>query len=312
VIEALLEPNSTDLIWRASGPGRGTEMRRSFSGLFGRFFARAYLQLNHGYTWFNPIDGDPYLLSPAWRVKRKRGHNNYMPDWICAGRGKVAIGEAKGSNIGGISPPKGRPGPIRKAVEQITGVQVEKRLAPGPPPRWRPRTIKGWAVMSRWGTANPARAPYLYALDPNTDGDPLTDQEQRDLEERIARRHVGLIAKGLGIIDAADADAEEPIPSRQRLIASSADLPGSYIGAIFSPLGVMDMSVEQARALGASLPDRRMLHFVGLDQKVVDAFFAETELMPQEAMRRRENIIVLPDGLIVAPITELQDSDLLK
>src|SRR5690242_5946375 len=48
LLEELLEPG-TDLVWRAQGPGRGTEMRRSFSGLFGRFFARAYLQLHHDF-----------------------------------------------------------------------------------------------------------------------------------------------------------------------------------------------------------------------------------------------------------------------
>src|SRR5688572_24530623 len=45
-LENLLQPGP-DLIWRGKGPGRGTEMRRSFSGLFGRFFARAYLEIHH-------------------------------------------------------------------------------------------------------------------------------------------------------------------------------------------------------------------------------------------------------------------------
>jgi hypothetical protein len=73
LFEGLLEPGS-NLLWQANGPGRGTEMRRAFSGMFGRFFARAYLQLDQGYSWFNPIDGDDYRLSPHWRVKRKPRH----------------------------------------------------------------------------------------------------------------------------------------------------------------------------------------------------------------------------------------------
>src|ERR1700686_2045313 len=44
LFDELLVPSGTKLIWKAVGPGRGIEMRRAFTGLFGRFFARAYLQ----------------------------------------------------------------------------------------------------------------------------------------------------------------------------------------------------------------------------------------------------------------------------
>lgn len=89
-LEELLAPG-TYLTWREAGPGRGTEMRRSFSAMFGRFFARTYLQVHHDYSWFSAIDGSPFHLSPHWRVTRHAHAKTEMPDWICARPGGLAI-----------------------------------------------------------------------------------------------------------------------------------------------------------------------------------------------------------------------------
>ncbi|PJG47065.1 hypothetical protein CAF53_01570 [Sphingobium sp. LB126] len=87
-----------DFVWRGRGPGLGKEMRRAFSGMFGRFFARAYLSLFRDFSWFHPIDGDHAFLSPRWMITRYSGANRDMPDWICARPGALALGEAKGSH----------------------------------------------------------------------------------------------------------------------------------------------------------------------------------------------------------------------
>src|ERR1700704_4796586 len=84
LFDELLATGSAELIWKGRGPGRGIEMRRAFSGLFGRFFARAYLQRYHGFTWFVPIDGTPTILSNRARIVQKPGSSAEMPDWFCA------------------------------------------------------------------------------------------------------------------------------------------------------------------------------------------------------------------------------------
>jgi hypothetical protein len=56
-IRTFLVPYSDWLKWLGEGPGIGREMRRTFSALFGRFFARAYLSDCHGFVWFAPLDG---------------------------------------------------------------------------------------------------------------------------------------------------------------------------------------------------------------------------------------------------------------
>src|SRR5271167_2495567 len=56
-ISSFLAPYSDSLVWLGEGPGIGREMRRAFSAIFGRFFARAYLTDCHGFVWFYPLDG---------------------------------------------------------------------------------------------------------------------------------------------------------------------------------------------------------------------------------------------------------------
>jgi len=115
------------LVWKGEGPGRGVEMRRAFSGIFGRFFARAYLQRYHGFTWFAPISGDPTYFSRRWRATRGPGERVDLPDWLCAGPGRLAIAEAKGSHQKNNATHGGHPGPIRTAEKQIQGVRLQKK-----------------------------------------------------------------------------------------------------------------------------------------------------------------------------------------
>lgn len=169
LFEELLAPGELKLVWRGAGPGRGKEMRRAFSGLFGRFFAPAYLARYHGFTWFVPIDRDPSYVSDRLRVGTIAGSE--LPDWICGLNAGVAIAEAKGSHQAKNVTAGGVPGPIKTAERQIGGVMVEQ-LQPGLGiGTWLPRSVKGWAVMSRWGIENPARDAFQYVLDPPTHGE---------------------------------------------------------------------------------------------------------------------------------------------
>jgi hypothetical protein len=193
LFDELLVPGQVHLVWKAAGPGRGTEMRRAFSGLFGRFFARAYLQHYHGFTWFAPIDGSPTNFSNRVRVVRKRGKRAELPDWLCAGPGRLASAEAKGSHQKGNVTKGGRPGPIKTADGQIGGVVVEKSQRINGIRRWIPRSVKGWAVMSRWGVESPPRGAFQFVLDPETTCEPLSEGDRDEIVQDVARVHVGQI-----------------------------------------------------------------------------------------------------------------------
>ncbi|RWA94493.1 hypothetical protein [Mesorhizobium sp.] len=304
LLEDLLVPGQS-LIWRDNGPGRGTEMRRSFSGLFGRFFARAYLELHHGFVWFAAIDGDNFHLSESWRVSRKTGSQTEMPDWICARPGKLAIAEAKGSHQKGNATGVGIPGPIKTADGQIRGVCVQKEVKQQRGGTiWRSKKIKGWAVMSRWGLANPPRDPFLYALDPETDGKRLTSGETEELVQAVARTHVRQIASGLGILGA---DKELTAVSRRARVADDAEKQRVFAGSVITPFGLLNLDFDRARELAALLPNPNMVRFVGLDEAVLTDYHQNQPLVPRHRQRIGDLSIVGSDGLVVAPIDRLTD-----
>lgn len=303
-LEDLLEPGP-DLVWREQGPGRGTEMRRSFSGLFGRFFARAYLQLHHDFVWFAAIDGDNFMLSPSWRVRRKPHAKTEMPDWICARPGELAIGEAKGSHQMSNAKRGGTPGPIKTAEGQITGVLVQKKMRVGRMLRWQPRKVKGWAVMSRWGLAAPSRDPFLFVLDPETEGDKPTPGEMGELVQAVAHTHVQQTALGLGLL--VSLEGAVGVPPRRRVRIADDKQKRFFSGAVITPFGPLDLDLDRANELATLLPDPGLVRFVGLEEKLLSAHVRGEPLVPRQRERIGNLSLLGSDGLVVAPISQLVD-----
>jgi hypothetical protein len=278
-------------------------MRRSFSGLFGRFFARAYLEIHHEFVWFAAIDGNNFSLSPHWRVKRKRGALTEMPDWICARPGELAIGEAKGSHLKGNSIPHVKPGPIRTAEGQIGGVRVQKRVQIAGQIKWRSKKVKGWAVMSRWGLASPPRPPFLYVLDPSTEGRDPTPKEVQQLVQAVARKHVEQTAIGLGLLALGDQVGMKTQPRRVRLKYDQQKR--VFLGAVITPFGRLDIGTEQAAEMSKLLPDPGLIRFVGLDENVFDSFLQDQSLQARPRERVDALTLIGRDGLVVAPLSQI-------
>jgi hypothetical protein len=308
--------SGADLIWKEAGPGRGKEMRRAFSGLFGRFFARAYLESYHGFVWFAQIDGDNFEYSP-FRVRRKPGSKTEMPDWLCGGPGGlVGIAEAKGSHLGGKATPRKAPKPICTAEGQISGVAVEELVGPTGSQRWQLRKVKGWAVMSRWGVASPARAPYLYALDPETDGESLSPGSAEALAQTIARTHIKQLARGLGVslIDESGTSSAQDAPDARGLRTWAVRLhedekSPDFFGRFMSPFGPVDLDPQQAKSLSLMLPDPNLLRFVGLSGDVLDSYRSNSRIEARPRYLIRDTAVVGPDGLVVAPVEQILEID---
>lgn len=279
-------------------------MRRSFSGLFGRFFARAYLELHHDFVWFAAIDGDDFHLSPSWRVSRKYQSQTEMPDWICARAGELAIGEAKGSHQRSNATRGGMPGPIKTADGQIRGIRVQKRVRHSRRTTWQSKQVKGWAVMSRWGLANPPRDPFLYVLDPETEGEIPTPEEINELVQAVARTHVEQTAFGLGLLKR---DGKEAVAPRRRVRVAIDQKERIFAGAIITPFGPLDLDFDRAKELSGLLPDPGLVRFVGLEEELFTSYRQGQELVPRERQRFSDSSLVGRDGLLVAPIQELID-----
>lgn len=303
-LEDLLEPGP-NLVWREKGPGRGTEMRRSFSGMFGRFFARAFLETHLDFVWFAAIDGDNFHLSRNWRVSRRPKSQTEMPDWICARPGELAIGEAKGSHQKGNATRGGMPGPIKTADGQISGVRVQKRVRHRTRTTWQSKGVKGWAVMSRWGLANPPRSPFLYALDPETEGEKPTPEEIDELVQAVARTHIEQTALGLGLLKSTD-DRVTVTPRRLVQVADD-HVKRHFAGSIITPFGPLDLDFDQAKELSDLLPNPDLVRFVGLEESVFTDYLQGQRLAPRERQRIGDRSLVGRDGLVVAPVQQVID-----
>ncbi len=304
LFDELLSPGTAQLVWKGAGPGRGVEIRRAFSGLFGRFFARAYLERYHGFTWFSPISGSPYYVSKRLKVERQPGREFDLPDWIMAGPGVLAIGEAKGSHAKGPAPSSALPGPLRTAHEQISRVWVQKMNPAGV---WVNRQVKGWGVMSRWGVETPARSAYHCVLDPDTDGEPLIGEELEEAIQDVARSHVALLLEGLGRADLVDKRAS-PVFSPQQVSATIDGLgERTFIGGIVNNFGFLPMSIDEARAVQASLPDRLgpTVRFLGLETEVVEQYRSGSTIKAQALRIDSSGPSLSSDGMMLAPLERI-------
>ena len=310
LFDQLLVPSGTELIWKGRGPGRGIEMRRAFSGLFGRFFARAYLQRYHGFTWFVPIDGSPTILSDRARIVQKLDSSAEMPDWFCAQPGQVAVAEAKGSHRRGNATARTLPGPLKTAEGQIAGVVLEIRsFGRDGVEIWTARSVKGWAVMSRWGVEEPDRDAFQYVLDPSTDGEPLSDGDREHVVQDVARLHVAQTLEGMGYPDlavefgvAGFGDAVRP--RQTATIEIEGELPVKYLGAVVGPFGLLPMTLDEARVASAAMPPElaSQIRFVGMEIDDIRRLRDQSDLEPRPVRRMADGTSVGPDGLVFAPI----------
>ncbi|MBB3917714.1 hypothetical protein [Rhizobium fabae] len=304
LFDELLVPGTAQLVWKGSGPGRGVEIRRAFSGLFGRFFARAYLEKYHGFTWFSPISGSPYQVSARLQVVRKPRHEFDMPDWLMAGPGVLAIGEAKGSHEKGQAIPTTLPGPLRTAKKQIKGVLVQKQDRRG---RWVNRRVKGWGVMSRWGVQDPARDAYHFVLDPDTDGEPLDGDELEEVIQDVARSHVAHLLEGLGRLDLIDKSMSPTAKPQQITTQIDGEGQRSFIGGIVNNFGFLPMSIDEGRAVQASLPQqlRTSVRFLGLDAETIEQYLSGTAIKQRPLRIDSGGASTSADGMILAPLDQI-------
>ncbi len=181
----LLDPGEAALKWLPPGIARG-DHKTSESQKLGRIFARAYLYM-HRYRWFADVKELMKAPEDGWEVERpKKGA--LMPDWLVAGDGEVAVGEAKGTH-GHVH--KGSSVLDKEWRPQVANIIVKRNGIA--------RNVKGWIVATRWVTSDrPRTEPKMYAEDPEVPGQPIGDGDLGSLVTWIARAHTtrGLLRLG--------------------------------------------------------------------------------------------------------------------
>jgi len=167
---ASLVSSGPDLRWQGSGPGIGRDAKAAYSGLLGRFMARAYLTDFEGVRALVPLDvAKRRLQGSNYEITKVSGDSGLEADWVGIDATGLVIVEAKGTYDRAIKRWRNA-GPPPDVVE--TGKAQASRTAVY---RLRPRAklpARRWAVASRWATETPMpgergdRAPTLIAWDP--------------------------------------------------------------------------------------------------------------------------------------------------
>ena len=201
------------LRWRGS-LGSSSEVRRAYSGLYGRYFARALLAGELGITDFVPIE-IPRKTNcmnidggvTVWRVS-----NGDTPDWIAwdPRRPGHVLCEAKGRlTVSTQEFLTGVPACINEGKAQFARVEVRDsgngRIA-----------TRNWVAVNRWSTDDRGGEAVSLLWDPPGDGESLTPEEAHGHGEAMRRHRLRALARGLGNpesivrIRASGADGEMP------------------------------------------------------------------------------------------------------
>lgn len=315
----LLVARSRELRWRDGGFGKGREVRRGLSNLFGRFFARAFLERHMGYTWFAPVDGAASQITYNLTVERTTPLGD-MPDWFCMKPGEAALAEAKGSYAHGIV--AANPGPIVKAQEQLDRAAVYHVARA----RKEEKHVKRWAIMSRWASErHNVDDAVFYVADPDRPAREFSEEEMDDALFETSRRHLARIASSLRLSELA---SHLDRPTRHPMVFRTKPDLGSYkaaivqregmddrrfIGVVIGMHGVIGEDIDTVVSDVRSMPSylRQNFMFFGIDAGVLESALSDnTELdlpdvvskfqhMSEDEARQRGEVFYGRDGTLL-------------
>ena len=254
------------LRWRGN-LGSSSEVRRAYSGLYGRYFARALLAGELGITDFIPLEipRKTYCKKDFGGVTVWRISKGDIPDWIAwdPRRPGHVLCEAKGRLTGSTREfLTGVPACINEGKTQFARVEVgdsgNRRIA-----------TRDWVAVNRWSTDERRRQAVSLLWDPPSDGESLTPEEAHGHGEAMRRHRLRALARGLGNpefivrIRARGSDSEMPSlgtdakrdsPFEPFERPSREPHEGYYQAAIVTPLGIRPIrdgnDLQEARAIG--------------------------------------------------------------
>ena len=179
------------LRWRGDLAG-SAEMRRVYSGLYGRYFARALLASRLGITDFVSLNRDETHIPGGVTVHRVE--NGDIPDWIAwdPRANSYVLGEAKGCLTGSerrfLS---NTPSCVDAGKAQFSRVVVRDSAR-------RRIATHNWVAANLWSTDERERRPISLLWDPPDDGVVLTRDEAPHHAGAIRRHRIAAIARQLG------------------------------------------------------------------------------------------------------------------
>ena len=163
---SLLTEKSDKLIWKRGGVGENTELKRGYSAIFGRIFARYFLTEKADVKCLLPIQSKIPVSSYPFELEIKNKNPN-LPDWIGCTEKELILAEAKGShdleNWQKKSYPKNLPSRLETAKQQVNSSHISLYYRDKLKHTFAKIPFTGWSVASRWATENKNNEPWLGA-----------------------------------------------------------------------------------------------------------------------------------------------------
>lgn len=197
----LSQNDSYWLRWRGS-LAESAELRRAYSGLYGRFFAKALLSNHLGLTNFTSLErnGVQVGTGPVHVVRDGKGD---IPDWIAwdDANSRYVLCEAKGSlTANDFLDPFG-PSCAREGKKQFARVKTFNGTTLIHPAQW--------VAATRWATDVRGGDPITLLWDPPVDETTFEEDEAAIHRTAITRAWLDSLAPALGWTGADDLIAEE-------------------------------------------------------------------------------------------------------
>ena len=231
------------------------ELRRAYSALYGRFFARALLTQHLGISRFLSMTREGLDLGPPLPIVSRNGKGD-IPDWLAwdERNRQFALCEAKGSLTANDFLKPGLPKCVRDGKSQFDRVDVFL------PPN-RPIQPAQWVAATRWATDLRKGEPATILWDPPIDGESLDEPEATKFREAMTRAWLRSIAPRMGWDD--DEELLNPDRGREALVVRAK--PGPIPGDDGWPLdeeepGYLDPAYRAAGTLteDVGVGDRRL------------------------------------------------------
>ena len=183
------------LRWRGD-LAESAELRRTYSGLYGRFFARALLTHHLGFTRFLSLKRNG--LEVQGSVKVERTSEGDIPDWLAWDdrHSLFVLCEAKGSLTARDFLSPGTPKCVGNGKQQFNRVMTHEGGRIIHPARW--------VAATRWATDVRNGDPTTILWDPPVKYPPFDEEEATRHRVAMTRAWLNRIAPGMGWTDADD------------------------------------------------------------------------------------------------------------
>lgn len=198
-----LDPNEGYWLKWSEDLAQSAELRRAYSGLYGRFAARAMLTAHLGLSRFVSLKRDGIQIPGSIHVKREKKGD--IPDWVAWDdrAGRHVLCEAKGSLTANDFLAAGTPKCVAEGKAQFGRV-----TSTGPSGALHPAC---WVAASRWSTELRGGQAATLLWDPPTDYEPFPEEALRGHREAMTRAWLDSLAPGLGWRDSGELLSERRI-----------------------------------------------------------------------------------------------------